>query len=81
MSLSPTHTYPAPSAPNDLKLLSVRESRVELEWRKPDTPNGIISEYRIFIVNAADNKTDVQKIKPPPNDPSVIKFTITNLRE
>lgn len=73
-------TLPAPSAPLDLKQLSVRDSRVELEWRKPDTPNGIISEYRIYITNTAENRTESQKFKPPPNDPPVMRFTITNLR-
>lgn len=71
----------APSAPVNLKQLRIRESRVELEWQRPDFPNGIIQEYRIYVVDTANNTTDVQRLKQFLKDQVSFKYTIDNLRK
>lgn len=71
----------APSAPINFRQLKVRDSRVEIEWQRPTQTNGIIHEYRIYVLDTATNKTDVQKVKPVPTDQSSFKYIIENLRK
>ena len=36
-----------PSGPQSLEIISVNSSSVTLQWRPPETPNGIITHYSI----------------------------------
>ena len=37
-----------PSEPQSLEVISVNSSSVTLQWRSPETPNGVITQYSIL---------------------------------
>ena len=48
-------TEDAPSGPpRDFNYTSISSTSVTLTWRRPDTPNGIISEYTLIYMNETD---------------------------
>ena len=39
--------YIAPSAPRDLDYVDLTATGVTLTWRRPDPPNGLITQYNV----------------------------------
>ena len=55
----------APSEPQ-LEMVSVNSSSITLQWKAPDTPNGVITQYSIQL-----NGTDVDDLSS-----NVLMYTI-----
>lgn len=65
-----------PSAPLNVTLVRVADSLVKLKWEEPQNPNGIIRGYHVYILNIAQNYTDVKKVINPSRS---MEFTANNL--
>lgn len=66
----------APSAPLNVTLVRVGDSIVKLKWEEPESPNGIIQGYHIFILDVARNYTEHKKVINPQRS---MEFTVSNL--
>ena len=67
---------PVPSAPLNVTLVRVADSLVKLKWEEPESPNGIIKGYHVYILNLSTNTTDVKKVINPQRS---MEFTANNL--
>lgn len=65
-----------PSAPLNVTLVRVADSLVKLKWEEPESPNGIIKGYHVYILNLSTNATDVKKVINPQRS---MEFTANNL--
>lgn len=54
-----------PSAPLNVTLVRVADSMVKLKWEEPESPNGVIRGYHVYILNLVTNATDVKKVINP----------------
>lgn len=70
------HLITVPSAPLNVTLVRVADSLVKLKWEEPESPNGNLKGYSIYILNLATNTTDVKKVINPQRS---MEFTINNL--
>ena len=70
--------YPVPSAPLNLTSVRVADSLVKLKWEEPESPNGILKGYSVYILNQATNITDIKKVINPQR---IMEFTANNLSE
>lgn len=41
--------YSVPGAVSDLQLAEVEATYIKITWRKPQQPNGIITQYRVKV--------------------------------
>lgn len=69
---------PVPSAPLNLTSVRVADSLVKLKWEEPESPNGILKGYHVYILNQATNHTEVKKVINPQRS---MEFTANNLSE
>jgi receptor-type tyrosine-protein phosphatase gamma len=50
-----------PSSPRNMRLLSVRDTSIQVSWWEPARANGVLHGYRVYFLN--NNFTSVQTIR------------------
>jgi len=54
------YTFPVPSAPRSLTVISVTDTTVTLSWSPPDPTNGVITLYELQYKRCADENYNTQ---------------------
>ena len=66
----------APSPPRSLMIVDVTATEVTLSWMPPDTPNGIISSYRVQYRRTDSSSPDYTSLDTRTTD---LTYTVTGL--
>ncbi|XP_023221800.1 tyrosine-protein phosphatase 99A-like isoform X2 [Centruroides sculpturatus] len=66
-----------PTKPRNITGILITDNSLRIRWEEPESPNGVIQGYRIYVLHVNQNFTDVHKVLNPQ---PVMEYLIQNLK-